>query len=194
MAEGIFRLPGSVKRLRLLQTHFDTPSTYGSHLDWRGYTVHDAASILRRFINYLPEPVITTSYYRPFKDTMGKLREGGWEIGVTNTVLLLPLDQIFPSVNEKVKAFQALIEQLPLCHQYLLLYLLDLLAIFVTTASFTKMDVDCLAAVFAPVKKECQAIDMKSWLYKLGHPGASWRQTEPFELQTLSKGHPFPYR
>ncbi|SAL99719.1 hypothetical protein [Absidia glauca] len=129
MAEGIFRLPGSARRLRMLQTIFDTPDTYGSQLDWRGYTIHDAASILRRFINYLPEPVITLAYYRPFKDTM---------------------DQPFSSVDQKVDAFQVLIEKLPLANQYLLLYLLDMLAIFVTTSQHTKMDSDCLSAVFVP--------------------------------------------
>ncbi|KAI8338130.1 Rho GTPase activation protein [Chlamydoabsidia padenii] len=129
MAEGIFRLPGSARRLRMLQTIFDTPETYGSQLDWRGYTIHDAASILRRFINYLPEPVITLTHYRSFKDTM---------------------DQPFSSVEQKVDAFQLLIERLPLANQYLLLYLLDMLAIFVTTESHTKMGSECLAAVFVP--------------------------------------------
>ncbi|CAO3596743.1 unnamed protein product [Absidia cylindrospora] len=129
MIEGIFRLPGNARRLRILQTIFDTPETYGSQLDWRGYTVHDAACILRRFINYLPEPVITLANYRPFKET---------------------IDQTFPSINEKVDAFQVLIEKLPLPNQYLLLYILDMLAIFVTTTRFTRMDIDCLAAVFVP--------------------------------------------
>ncbi|ORZ10396.1 Rho GTPase activation protein [Absidia repens] len=129
MVEGIFRRPGSARRLRVLQTIFDTSDTYGSQLDWRGYTVHDAANILRRFINHLPEPVITLDYYRPFKDTM---------------------NQTFSSVDEKVDAFQVLIEKLPLPHQYLLLYLLDMLAIFATTAKYTKMETDCLAAVFVP--------------------------------------------
>ncbi|CAO3590389.1 unnamed protein product [Absidia cylindrospora] len=129
MVEGIFRRPGSARRLRMLQTIFDTSDTYGSQLDWRGYTVHDAANILRRFINHLPEPVITLDYYRPFKDTM---------------------DQTFSTVDEKVDAFQVLIEKLPLPHQYLLLYLLDMLAIFATTAKYTKMETECLAAVFVP--------------------------------------------
>ncbi|KAI8093264.1 Rho GTPase activation protein [Halteromyces radiatus] len=127
--EGIFRLPGSARRLRMLQTIFDTPDTYGSQLDWRGYSVHDAASILRRFINHLPEPVITLDYYYSFKET---------------------IDQTFSSEDEKVDAFQTLIEKLPLPHQYLLLYLLDLLALFSTASKYTKMASDCLAAVFVP--------------------------------------------
>jgi hypothetical protein len=70
--EGIFRVSGSARRTRMLQSIFDTPETYGSQLNWRGYTVHDAANIMKRFLNFLPEPVITLEYYRLFKDTARK--------------------------------------------------------------------------------------------------------------------------
>lgn len=43
--EGIFRLSGSAKRIKDLQTIFDSPERYGKGLDWTGYTVHDAANI-----------------------------------------------------------------------------------------------------------------------------------------------------
>jgi hypothetical protein len=70
--EGIFRISGNAKRISMLQTIFDTPSNdYGLHLDWHGYTVHDASNIMRRFLNYLPEPVITTKYQPLFKNTLG---------------------------------------------------------------------------------------------------------------------------
>ncbi|KAI9301892.1 Rho GTPase activation protein, partial [Cunninghamella echinulata] len=127
--EGIFRLPGSCRRLRILQTIFDSPGTYGSDLDWRGYTIHDAASILKRFLVQLPEPLIPIQYYQSFKDT---------------------LDHDFPTMDDKLDAFQVLIEKLPLPHQYLLLYLLDMLALFSTTSDSTKMSTQCLACVFVP--------------------------------------------
>ncbi|OAD07941.1 hypothetical protein MUCCIDRAFT_136446 [Mucor lusitanicus CBS 277.49] len=72
--EGIFRISGSSRRTRMLQSIFDTPDLYGSQLDWRGYTVHDAANVMKRFLNFLPEPVITLEYYRKFKDTTRKYR------------------------------------------------------------------------------------------------------------------------
>jgi hypothetical protein len=70
--EGIFRVSGSSRRTRMLQSIFDTPESYGSQLDWRGYTVHDAANVMKRFLNFLPEPVVTLEYYRIFKDTARK--------------------------------------------------------------------------------------------------------------------------
>lgn len=70
----------------------------------------------------------------------------------THVLPCCQIDQPFSSVDQKVDAFQVLIEQLPLANQYLLLYLLDMLAIFVTTSQHTKMDSDCLSAVFVPVR------------------------------------------
>ncbi|KAG0166872.1 hypothetical protein DFQ30_006627 [Apophysomyces sp. BC1015] len=127
--QGIFRMSGNAKRIGMLQTLFDTPDQYGLQLDWKGYNAHDAANVMRRFLNHLPEPVITLDYYRPFKDTM---------------------DEEFPSLDAKIDAFQNLIDCLPLAHQYLLLYLLDLLGLFALTNEVTRMDTASLASVFAP--------------------------------------------
>ncbi|KAF7724428.1 hypothetical protein EC973_001092 [Apophysomyces ossiformis] len=127
--QGIFRLSGNAKRIGMLQTLFDTPDQYGTQLDWKGYNAHDAANVMRRFLNHLPEPVITLDYYRPFKDTM---------------------DEEFPSLEAKIDAFQNLIDCLPLAHQYLLLYLLDLLSLFSLTNEVTRMDTASLASIFAP--------------------------------------------
>lgn len=71
MVEGIFRLSGSAKRISKLQAVFDETSDFGASFNWGGdYTVHDAANVMRRFLNHLPEPVITLEYYRPFKDAL----------------------------------------------------------------------------------------------------------------------------
>lgn len=45
---------------------FDTPPRYGKDFDWTGYSVHDAASVLRRYLNSLPEPVIPAGLYLDF--------------------------------------------------------------------------------------------------------------------------------
>lgn len=52
--EGIFRVSGSNKRINQLQVVFDEPPRYGKDFDWTGYSVHDAASVLRRYLNSLP--------------------------------------------------------------------------------------------------------------------------------------------
>ncbi|KAI9491634.1 Rho GTPase activation protein [Zychaea mexicana] len=129
-SKGIFRLCGNAKRIGLLQTIFDTPDEeYGAKLEWRGYTTYDAASILRRFLNYLPEPVITHEYYKAFRDMS---------------------DARFESEEDKVASFQKLIERLPMPNQYLLLYLLDLLGVYALHSATTLMDVPSLAVIFTP--------------------------------------------
>lgn len=57
----------------------------------------------------------------------------------------------FPNLDQKIQAIQGVIECLPIAHQYLLLYLLDMLGMFVTVQEYTRMDTTCLASVFAPV-------------------------------------------
>lgn len=65
--EGIFRVGGSSKRLKELQVVFNSPPDFGKKLNWDGYTVHDAASILRRYLNALPEPLIPLELYETFR-------------------------------------------------------------------------------------------------------------------------------
>lgn len=66
--KGIFRVSGSAKRVAELQLIFDAPPKYGSQLDWTGYTIHDAANVLRRYLNHLPDPVIPLDFYEKFRD------------------------------------------------------------------------------------------------------------------------------
>ncbi|KAI8087265.1 Rho GTPase activation protein [Thamnidium elegans] len=126
--EGVFRMSGSAKRIGQLQQIFNTPPDYGRQLDWKGYSVHDAANVLRRFLNYLPEPVIIHRLYQPFRNVM--------------------LTDHAESI--RVELFQTLIDQLPEPHQYLLFYLLDLLSFFSQNVHITKMDTFNLASVFTP--------------------------------------------
>lgn len=54
--EGIFRINGSAKRMRELQTIFETPPRYGKNIQWQehAFTPHDVASIFRRFLTFMP--------------------------------------------------------------------------------------------------------------------------------------------
>lgn len=57
-----------------MEFQFDQSATsYGLDLNWEGYTVHDAASVLRRYLNKLPDPVIPFKFYQPFRDVMSKV-------------------------------------------------------------------------------------------------------------------------
>ncbi|KAI8581861.1 hypothetical protein K450DRAFT_229609 [Umbelopsis ramanniana AG] len=128
--EGIFRLSGSARRIGELQHLFDIPPLYGSQLDWQGYSIHDAANVLRRFLNSLPDPVITHKSYSDFRNVLDNPK--------------------YPNKEAQVRRFQGLIDRLPLPHQFLLLYLLDLLHLFASNSEFTRMDSANLASVFTP--------------------------------------------
>ncbi|KAI9300978.1 Rho GTPase activation protein, partial [Cunninghamella echinulata] len=121
---GIFRLSGSAKRVNNLQHIFDSlDDSYGLHHNWEGYSIHDVGSVLRRYFLQLPDPVIPFDFYKKFRDVM---------------------------MEQRIDAFQSLICQLPTPHQHLLLYVLDLLRLFASNASVTRMDASNLAAVFTP--------------------------------------------
>lgn len=68
--EGIFRVGGLSKRIRELQAVFNSPPEFGRKLDWDGYNVHDAASVLRRYLNALPEPLVPLELYEEFRDPL----------------------------------------------------------------------------------------------------------------------------
>lgn len=66
--EGIFRVSGSARRIKELQAILTDPNqNYGKNLDWSPYTVHDAANLLRRYLNNLPEPIIPLEFYEKFR-------------------------------------------------------------------------------------------------------------------------------
>ncbi|KAF8443429.1 hypothetical protein BGX38DRAFT_1271947 [Terfezia claveryi] len=124
--EGIFRLSGSAKRIKDLQNIFNTPEKYGKGLDWTGYTVHDAAAVLRRYLNQLPEPIIPLEYYDKFRAPLS----------------LPPADAI--------RVYKRLIVDLPPLNRQLLLYILDLLAVFASKSEQNLMTSQNLSAIFQP--------------------------------------------
>ncbi|KAL6704300.1 GTPase activating protein (GAP) for Rho1p [Coniothyrium glycines] len=160
--EGIFRLAGSEKRIKELKLAFDTPPRYGKGLDWTGYTVHDAANILRRYFNNLPEPIIPLQHYDPFRQP---LRDHQAEaVG--------PIEGQAPSVGDfdpdaAVRVYQHQIKALPSLNRQLLLYILDLLAVFAAKADVNKMTTSNLAAIFQPGILSHPQHDMSPQDYRL---------------------------
>jgi GTPase-activating protein SAC7 len=61
--EGVFRVSGSAKRMKELQTIFDSPPKYGKDLVWTTYSVHDAASVFRRYLCMIPVGCYALSKY-----------------------------------------------------------------------------------------------------------------------------------
>ncbi|TGZ81690.1 RhoGAP-domain-containing protein, partial [Ascodesmis nigricans] len=146
--EGIFRLSGSAKRIKDLQTVFDTPDTYGKGLDWSGYTVHDAANVLRRYLNQLPEPIVPLEFYTRFRDPL--------------TINPDTFDEA-----HAIKVYQNLIMQLPDLNRQLLLYILDLLAVFASKSDQNLMTANNLAAIFQPGLISHPSHEMAPSAYKL---------------------------
>lgn len=127
--EGVFRIAGSQKRMREIQETFDSPPRYGKDVQWPKYSVHDAASVLRRYLNQMPEPIIPLHLYNEFRNIMMKE----------------PFD-----VNAAIKTYRLLITSSPPANQYLLLYVLDLLAVFARASDKNLMPASNLAVIFQP--------------------------------------------
>lgn len=143
--EGIFRLSGSEKRIKELREAFNSPDRYGKGLDWTGYTVHDAANILRRYFNQLPEPIIPLEFYEAFREPLRNHQAQA--VG--------PMDGQKESIGDfdmdiAIRVYQRLITELPPLNRQLLLYILDLLAVFASKSDLNKMTTANLAAIFQP--------------------------------------------
>ncbi|KAG2756784.1 Rho GTPase activation protein [Suillus brevipes Sb2] len=129
--EGTFRVNGSTKRMRDLQAAFETPPRYGKSLDWKNehFTTHDVASVFRRYLTQMPEPVIPHDMYHDFRDVLGKK----------------PFNH-----DEVIATYKRLIQRMPRANQYLLLYVLDLLSVFARKSDKNLMTATNLAVIFRP--------------------------------------------
>ncbi|KAJ7019846.1 Rho GTPase activation protein [Mycena alexandri] len=128
---GTFRVNGSNKRMRELQALFEAPPRYGKSLDWKQetYTTHDVASVFRRYLTQMPEPVIPHAMYHAVRDALSKQ----------------PFNQ-----DEVIATYKRLIRAMPRANQYLLLYVLDLLSVFARKSDKNLMTATNLAVIFRP--------------------------------------------
>ena len=160
--EGIFRLSGSAKRIKELQVIFDSPDRYGKGLDWAGYTVHDAANILRRYLTHLPQPIVPLDFYDRFRDPLrrhqvqaiGDREAQKQEAGDVDSQMA-------------IATYQQLITELPPLNRQLLLYILDLLAVFASKSDVNLMTSANLAAIFQPGLLSHPTHDMSPQEYRL---------------------------
>ena len=123
---------------------FDSPDRYGKGLVWDGYTVHDAANVLRRYLNDLPEPVVPLDLYEKFREPL----TGATKIGGGDTDGPQFLDHF--DMDAAITRYQQLITELPPLNRQLLLYILDLLAVFAAKSDQNRMTSQNLAAIFQP--------------------------------------------
>lgn len=160
--EGIFRLSGSAKRIKELQVIFDSPDRYGKGLDWTGYTVHDAANILRRYLNQLPQPIVPLDFYERCRDPLrshqaqavGDMDAQAQDVGEFDA-------------DAAITTYQKLITELPPLNRQLLLYILDLLAVFSSKSELNRMTSANLSAIFQPGLLSHPNHDMSPQEYRL---------------------------
>ncbi len=100
--------------------------------------------MLRRYLNDLPEPVVPLAFYEPFREPL------------RNAIIQGSNDADGPQfidgfdMNNAIAQYQALITELPPLNRQLLLYILDLLAVFAAKADMNRMNSQNLAAIFQP--------------------------------------------
>jgi hypothetical protein len=124
--------------------------------------VHDAANILRRYFNNLPEPIIPLQHYDPFRNPLkGHQAEAvGPSEGQSQSVGGFDPDYAVRTYQQQIKA-------LPSLNRQLLLYILDLLAVFAAKADVNKMTTSNLAAIFQPGLLSHPQHDMSPADYRL---------------------------
>lgn len=111
---------------------------------WDGYTVHDAANVLRRYLNDLPEPVVPLDLYEKFREPLrGATKAGAGDAEGPHFVENFDMDAA-------IIRYQQLITELPPLNRQLLLYILDLLAVFAAKSDQNRMTSQNLAAIFQP--------------------------------------------
>ena len=160
--EGIFRLSGSSKRIKELEQTFNSPDRYGKGLDWSGYTVHDAANILRRYLNKLPQPIVPHEYYEKFRNPLRR-----HQAQAVGDIEAQAQDAGDFSLETAITTYQRLITELPPLNRQLLLYILDLLAVFASKSEQNRMTSPNLAAIFQPGMLSHPGHDMQPAEYRL---------------------------
>ncbi|KDN40709.1 Rho GTPase activation protein [Tilletiaria anomala UBC 951] len=172
--EGVFRIAGSQKRMKELQELFERPPKYGKNVDWTKtpYSVHDAASVLRRYLNHMPEPIVPLHLYSEFRNVMVKR----------------PFKP-----DAAIKTYRLLIQSSPPANQYLLLYVLDLLAVFARKSGKNLMTSANLAVIFQPADEHQTAVQVLEFLiehqdhFVLGLSPPPPPHIKPEELTAVSR-------
>ncbi|WVQ82115.1 hypothetical protein IAT38_004243 [Cryptococcus sp. DSM 104549] len=132
--EGVFRVSGSSKRMTELEELFDTGPKYGKNIDFKTlqFSTHDVATIFRRFLTHLPEPVVPWKFYDQFRDVIQTHSDGEM------------------TEEEAVRDYKKLIQELPKDNSFLLLYILDILSLIDKNSTKNMMHASNLALLFQP--------------------------------------------
>jgi len=162
-AEDVFARSGHAARIANLQTVFTTPDRYGRGLDWTGYTIYDATGILLRYLKSLTEPVIPYHCYDLF--TRPILAHQSWYASQPDGQTTQVMEDEWHT--KLVRAYQDCIRELPPLNRQLLVYLIDLLALFASKSDSNKMTSNRLACTFNPALVSRKPAEMDETQHRL---------------------------
>lgn len=130
---GIFRIAGSNKRVRELQTVFSKSPDFGCKFEgWDDFNAHDIATLLKRYLNSLSEPLVPLALYDIFR----------------NPILENPKTN--EHKEEIIKNYEDIYMLLPQQNRHLILYLVALLNLFARNEKKNLMPASNLAAIVQP--------------------------------------------
>lgn len=119
-----------------LQKAFDK-GVSTERFDWTGFTLHDVAGVLLRYLKALPEPVIPYADYESFTTPLRPYMDN---------ITAIPQEDH----QNVIKELQRYILELPPPNRHLLLYLLDILAVYAYYSDINMMTTTRLVSVFQP--------------------------------------------
>lgn len=136
-------------------------------MDWDTYSVHDAASAFRRYLNMLPYPIIPFELYSAFQATLracSSLNGYLWLRQAYSTARIdshtsrdrcaLPesasIMQCDIRTATAIEKYRVLINSLPPASQHIFFYTLDLLSVFHRNSEQNLMPASNLATIFQP--------------------------------------------
>jgi GTPase-activating protein SAC7 len=167
--EDIFALNGNPARMMRLQQVFNGPDRFGKDHDWTGRTVYDAAGLMLRYLKSRPEPVIPYQHYQDFTASFRPYIDKDDIANAVDPVTAIP-------------ALQRCVTDLPPLNRLVLLYLLDLLAVFASKSAVNKMTSRRLVGVFQPALLSRLPAEMDADEYHLA------AHTMVFVIENLSRG------
>ena len=124
--------------------------------------MHDAANILRRYLNQLPQPIVPLNFYEKFRDPL----RGHQTQAVGDLEAQAQVVGEFDH-DKAIVTYQQLITELPPLNRQLMLYILDLLAVFASKSDINLMTSANLAAIFQPGLLSHPDHDMSPQDYRL---------------------------
>ncbi|KRZ79681.1 GTPase-activating protein pac-1, partial [Trichinella papuae] len=124
---GVYRIPGNTAAVNTLSANLDQGFEFVEFDDIRWRDVNVVSSLLKAFFRKLPDPLLTSAFYRDFIEA--------------NRI---------ESLESRLKAFRELIFKLPKHNFETLKFLLQHLKRVVAHSSVNKMEVKNLALMFGP--------------------------------------------